>query len=146
MTRHHEFYERGLRIWLTEEKLLSVHFEIFDPITDEAYEVCTVILDYTTDLEQVAKPAIDELEAMLAKLRDLPPGAKFRLVVMRAPGFTPVEGWALTRLKSLKGGAGQTMRIGDQKFGYGPISGELVYTVSNWHEQGNEETGKAQDQ
>ena len=140
MTARHEFYEKSIRTWLTEEKLLAVYYELFDPKMDEAYEVAKIILDYTTEpKEEVVIPHVEQMEAMFKKLRDLP-GAKFRLVVTRAPGYTHVDGWVPTKLKSLKGGEAQTMTIGDQKFGYGPISGELVYTVSNWHGQEDEKT------
>jgi hypothetical protein len=142
MTANHAFYEKGIRVWLCEMTLLSIFYEIWDPATDEAYETAEIILDYTTDpKEEVVIPPVDELEAMLKKLSDLPPGAKFRLVARRAPGYTHVDGWVPTQLKPLKNGVGKRMTIGDQKFGYGPISGELVYTVSNWGQEQEETQG-----
>jgi hypothetical protein len=73
MADYQEVIERGFRTWLAEEKLLRVHFELFSPQSNQAYEVCVVELTYSTDpREEVVKPPIEELEALFTKLEKLP--------------------------------------------------------------------------
>ena len=137
MTENQAVIERGLQTWVGEQKLLSLHFELFDPTGDKAYEVFTVEINYLTDPhEEVVKPPIEQLEDVLKKLRQLPPGARFRVVAMRAPGFTPVDGWYPTNLRELKGGVAEQVEVGDKDFGYGLAMGKITYTRGNWDGQG----------
>jgi hypothetical protein len=136
MTGNQAVIERGLQTWLGEQKLLSVHFELFDHADDKAYEVFSVDINYLTEPnEEVMKPPIAQLEDVLKKLRQLPPGAQFRVVAMRAPGFTPVDGWYPTTLRALKGGAAEEIEVGDKDFGYGLATGKITYTRGNWDGQ-----------
>jgi hypothetical protein len=140
MSRTHEIIERGFRTWVTEQKLQSVHFEIYDPQSDKAYEVGNVYLTYIADpVEQVVKPPIEQLESLFTKLKKLPPGAQFRVVVHNAPGYSEVPGWYLTTLKDLMGGVAEEIEVGDEKHGFGRMWGKVVYTIGNWG-------GKQQDQ
>jgi hypothetical protein len=134
MARNHEIIERGFRTWLTEEKLQKVHFELYDPDSDHAYEVGVVSLEYIADpREEVVKPPIDELEKLFQKLRKLPPGAKFRVVVTTAPGASEVEGWYPTTLRPLLGGVKEDIEVGSHGFGH--VSGKTRYLIGNWDGQ-----------
>ena len=115
---------------------MSVCFELFDRAADKAYEVFTVDINYLTDPhEEVIKPPVEQLEDVLKKLRQLPPGAQFRVVAMRAPGFTHVDGWYPTRLRELKGGVAEQIEVGDKDFGYGFAMGKITYKGGNWDGQ-----------
>src|SRR5437773_629163 len=46
MQANQEWIERGIQTWLGEQKLLSAHYEIYDPETDKAYERCQIDLTY----------------------------------------------------------------------------------------------------
>jgi hypothetical protein len=135
MTRLHEVIERGFRTWLTEEKLQIVHFEIFDRSSDKAYEVGKVSLEYTADPTEedlvVKKPPLEELETLFKRLRQLPPGAQFRVVATTAPGASKVEGWEPTRLRELLGGVSEEIEIGDGH-GFGNVRGRTRYLIGNY--------------
>src|SRR5215217_8229792 len=49
MRDHQKWLEGGVQTWLGEQKLLSAHYEIYDPATDKAYERCQIDLNYITD-------------------------------------------------------------------------------------------------
>jgi hypothetical protein len=96
MTGLHEVIERGIRTWLSEQKLEAVRFELYDPHRDEAYEICLVNLAYSTEAKGDAvavKAPIEQLEDLFTKLEKLPPGAQFRIMAHNAKGYSRVEGW-----------------------------------------------------
>ena len=128
---HQAWMEKGVGTWLGEQKLLSAHYEIYDPATDKAYERCQIDLSYITDArEQVGKPPIEQLDTLLKKLPKLPPGAKIRFVVDKAPGASHVDGWYPTELKPFIGGSSQDIAVGDREHGFGHIWSKMVYKVS----------------
>jgi hypothetical protein len=130
MCQNQEWIERGFQTWLGEQKLLSAHFEIYDPSTDKAYERCQIDLHYTTEAtEQVVKPPIEQLETLLKKLDKLPPGAQMRVVAMKAPGASAVEGWYPTELKPFISGDTEDIEVGDKEYGFGHTWGKIVYKV-----------------
>lgn len=138
MARYHEVIERGFRTWLTEEKLQVVHFEVFDRRSDKAYEVGQVSLEYTADPNEedlvVKKPPIEQLETLFKRLRQLPPGAQFRVVATTAPGASEVVGWYPTTLRPLLGGVKEDIDIGEGH-GYGNVRGKTRYLIGNWDGQ-----------
>jgi hypothetical protein len=136
MSRLHETIERGFRTWVSEQKLLFVRFQLYDPTSNEAYEVVQVNLTYTTDPhEEVVKPPIEQLEALMKKLKKLPPDAKFGVIVQNAPGASEVPGWSPAAFKELMGGVSEEIEIGDKEHGFGHVWGKVVYTISNWDRQ-----------
>jgi hypothetical protein len=146
MSRTHQILEDGFRTWLTEGTLLDVNFEIYDPLTDKAYEVGVVELEYLADPNEdeenvVKKPPIDQLEGLFTRLQTLPEGAKFRVVVNTAPGASEVEGWYPTVLKEFMGGVKEDIEVGDGH-GFGHIKGKTRYLISNWGEQGEDPAGR----
>jgi hypothetical protein len=131
MQANQEWIERGIQTWLGEQKLLSAHYEIYDPATDKAYERCQIDLTYIFDArEEVVKPPIEELDALLRKLPKLPPGAKIRIVVTKAPGASDVKGWYKTELRPFVGGSTEDITVGDNAHGFGHIWGRVVYKVA----------------
>jgi hypothetical protein len=131
MVQNQEWIERGIQTWLGEQKLLSAHYEIYDPATDKAYERCQIDLTYITDArEEVVKPPIEELDRLLKKLPKLAPGAKLRIVVFKAPGASEVEGWYPTTLKPFDGGESEDFTVGDTDHGFGHIWSKIVYKVA----------------
>jgi len=131
MQPNQAWIERGIQTWLGEQKLLSAHYEIYDPETDKAYERCQIDLTYIIDArEEVVKPPIEELDALLRKLPKLPPGAKLRIVVTKAPGASEVEGWYPTTLRPFVGGSTEDITVGDNAHGFGHIWGRVVYKVA----------------
>jgi hypothetical protein len=136
MSRFHEIIERGFRTWVSEQKLLFVRFQLYDPTSNEAYEVVQVNLTYTADLhEKVVKPPIEQLETLMKKLKKLPPDAKFGVIVQNAPGASEVPGWQPAEFKKLMGGVAEEIKVGDEKHGFGHVLGEIIYTISNWDRQ-----------
>jgi hypothetical protein len=129
LSRNQEWIERGFRVWLAEQALVSVHFEIFDPHADKAYEVGKVVLDYSTDPrgEEVTKPPIAQLEEVLKKLPPLPPGAKLRVVAFKAAHASVVPGWYPTQLRALIG-VPEEVEVGDA-YGFGHVWGRIKYVV-----------------
>jgi hypothetical protein len=141
MCQNLECIERGFKTWLGEQKLLSAHYEIYDPSTDKAYERCQIDLHYITDAnEQVVKPPIEQLETLLKTLDRLPPGAQLRVVAMRAPGASIVEGWYPTELKPFFGGSSEDIHVGDTDHGFGHIWGRICYRVGKWRGHQQNET------
>ena len=136
MTYNQAVIERGLRTWLGEGTLLSLHMELFDPATvDDAHEVFTFPINYLTEpQEEAVKPPLEQLEVFLKKLPQLPPGSRFRVVATKKPGYTPVDGWFPTKLRKI-GEVAEKVEIGDE-FGYGLATGKITYTRGKWNEQG----------
>jgi hypothetical protein len=133
MARTHEIIERGLRTWLTEQKLQTVFIEIYDPTADKSYERGEVTITYTADpTEKVVKPPVEKLEKLFKKLKKLPPGAQFRIVVNNAPGYSEVPGWYSTTLKDFMGGVAEEIEVDDEAHGYGRLWGRLVLKIGNW--------------
>ncbi len=136
MVDYQEVFERGLMAWLTEQKLERVHFELYSPQSNTAYERCEVEISYLADpREEVVKPPIAQLEELFTRLEKLPADAQFRLVVSTAPGASAVPGWAPTTLRDFSGGVKETHAVGGEGHGYGPISGRTSYIVANWNGQ-----------
>jgi hypothetical protein len=129
--------EKALRVWMTEQTLEKVTFELYSPHTDKAYEDCVVELSYDADPKlEVAKPPVAQLEELFTRLEKLPADAQFRLVVTVAPGATVVPGWGPTTLRDLSGGVREEHAVGEKDgHGYGHISGKTTYIVSNWNGQ-----------
>jgi hypothetical protein len=131
MTRYHQVIENGIRTWIAEETLEAVHFELYDPTSNLAYEKGRISLQYTADpREEAVKPPIEELESFFTRLEKLPPDAKFRLVVTTAPNATKIPAWTSTNLLDLKGGQKEKVDFGSH--GFGRIEGKLQYEISNW--------------
>jgi len=131
MVRNQEWIERGIQTWLGEQKLLSAHYEIYDPATDKAYERCQIDVRYINDaIEKAENPPIEELDRLLRKLPKLPPGAKLRIVVFKAPNSSEVEGWYSTTLKPFDGGESEDITVGDAEHGFGHIWSRIVYKVA----------------
>jgi hypothetical protein len=86
MSRRHQSIERGLRAWVTEQTLVAVMFEIFDPQADEAYERGEVTLTYAAD------PIEDEQVVKLTRLRDLKGGVAEEIEVGEEYGFGHMKG------------------------------------------------------
>jgi hypothetical protein len=108
-----------------------VYYEIYDPVSDKAYETAEINFDYYADPnEEVVKPPVEELEALFSRLSALPAGAQFRCVVTTAPNATKIPGWTSTRLKDLIGGTKEDVAIGS--FGYGHAQGSVQYRIGNW--------------
>ena len=97
MRRHLERIEAGFKTWGSERTLKSVVYEIYSPRADKAYEEAEVNLEYyadpTEEQEVVKPPPIEDLEAMLQRLKTLPEDAKFRVVVTLGPNASYVAGW-----------------------------------------------------
>ena len=133
MSRLHEIIERGFRTWVSEQKLLFVRIQIYDPTSNQAYELVQVNLTYTTDpIEAVKPPPIEQLEALMKKLKKLPSDAKFGVIVQNAPGASEVPGWSPAAFKELMDGVSEEIVVGDEEHGFGHILGKIVYTISNW--------------
>jgi hypothetical protein len=132
MTRNQEWIERGIRTWVSEQKLLSLHYEIYDEESDKAYERCQIDLKYFTNPQgqEVVKPPVEQLEALLRQLEKLPPTARFRVVAMKAPGASEVEGWVPTTLREFLDGDPEDIEVGDKEHGFGHIWSRIVYKVA----------------
>jgi hypothetical protein len=136
MSRLHEVIERGFRAWISEQKLLFVRFQLYDPTSNKAYEIAQVNLTYTADpTEKAVKPPIEQLEAVMKELNKLPPDAKFSVIVQNAPGASEVPGWQPSEFKELMGGVAEEIEVGDEEHGFGHVAGRVVYTISNWGEK-----------
>jgi hypothetical protein len=139
MMDNQESYEQALRVWLTEQKLERVHFELYSPQTNTAYEHCEVEISYLAEPKTtVTKPPVAKLEELLTTLAKLPRDAQFRLVVHVADGATEIPGWSPTSLRDLYGGLKEEHVVGDEAHGYGPVEGRVRYYVSNYHRNDGE--------
>ena len=137
MRRHLERLVAGFKTWLGEQKLETVAYEIYSPQADKAYEKGEVTLEYyadpTEEQEVVKPPPIEDMEAMLQRLKTLPEDAKFRVVVTLGPNASHVPGWSQTVLRELMGSVKEDVDVGS--FGFGHASGKLQYRIGNWDSQ-----------
>jgi hypothetical protein len=140
MSRLHEIIERGFRTWVSEQKLIFVRFEIYDPTSNQAYEVIQANLTYIDDpREKAVKPPIDQLEKLMKRLKKLPSDAKFGVIVQNAPSASDVPGWQPSAFKELIGGLSEEIEVGDEEHGFGHVLGKIIYRIGNWG--GNQQIG-----
>ena len=135
MSRSHSHLERGFTTWVSEQTLLFVRFELYSSQSNKAYEYVQVNLTYLADpIERVVRAPIEQLEGIMKKLRKLPSDAKFNVIVKTAPGASEVPGWSRAEFKPLIGPVAEEIEVGDEEHGFGHITGKVVYTISNWSE------------
>ena len=133
MSRLHDVLERGFTTWVAEQKLLFVRFELYSSQSNKAYEYVQVDLTYLADpIERVVKAPVEQLEGIMKKLKTLPSDAKFNVIVKTAPGASDVPGWSRAEFKELIGGVAEEIVVGDEEHGFGHVTGKVVYTISNW--------------
>jgi hypothetical protein len=121
---------------VAEQTLLFVRFELYDPKSNKAYEVVQVDLTYLADpIEKVVRPPIEQLEGLMRSLKKLPSDAKFNVIVKTAPGASDVPGWSRAAFKELIGGVSEEIEVGDEEHGFGHVTGKVVYTISNWSKE-----------
>ena len=104
MTSNLDLISRGYHTWITTRHLKRSMIEIYDPQTDNAVERWDLCFDYDTsgtgDPRQF-KTEMDKLKAFASKLRKLPPGCTYRIVVELEEGAPQVQGWEYTTLRSV---------------------------------------------
>ncbi|MBI2858128.1 MAG: hypothetical protein HYX90_03520 [Chloroflexi bacterium] len=131
MSANHQVIEAGLRTWLAEQKLLSLHFQILDPQADAALEEWETVIEYTANpREELRKPPVEQLEGLTARLRSLPSSARFRLFVRLAPDASEVPGWVPGGLSPLQGSVSEDTEVGEHGFGH--VWGKTRYRSGTW--------------
>ena len=99
-----ETISRGLQTWLTTRHLRRAVLEVYDPQTDMAVERWDMVFDYDssgTGGPQSFRTEMDKLREFASRLRSLPPGCRYRVVVQLDEGALPVRGWVPTTLRSV---------------------------------------------
>jgi hypothetical protein len=129
-----EIIENGFFTWLAEETLERLHLEIIAPDGTKALERWDISFEYSAvpDLT-VRKPPVEELAEIQKKLRSLPRGTCYRIVVHTKPGASPVKGWYPTTLKPFTAKREETFA----RWGYGHIGGQLYYREGTWDGKDN---------
>ena len=121
--------EDALRIWMSENSLLKIFFEVSLPHSDEAMEMFELTFEYVTDGDkEVEKPNVEKLREFCRQLQALPPGAEYRTVVRTEEWASDVPGWEPTQLKELDADTETSVT----SFGYGAIGTTMVYRGSTW--------------
>jgi hypothetical protein len=129
ITRSRDILERGFFTWLAEQTLLSLHFEIISPEGAKALERWDVSFAYSASPNlEVRKPPVDEVERVCAKLRSLPPGTYYRVLVTTKPGASKVEGWNDASFLPFTQAKEQDL----SGWGYGHIGAKLMYREGTW--------------
>jgi len=125
----HKSIEEALYIWMSENSLLKIFFEVSLPHSDEALEMFELTFEYVTDGDkEVEKPNVEKLREFCRQLQALPPGAEYRTVVSKEEWASHIPGWVPTRLKELDADTETSVT----SFGYGAIGTTMVYRGSTW--------------
>lgn len=124
LIRGREVIESGLYAWLTQQTLQTVCFEYFVPGSETAIRRFDVQLKYSSDPSMPVTP-VDRagISEFIQKLKALPPGSEYRILVKLEPGAVEVPGWAPSYFRPLE--CDETARLGSHGFGH--IGGELEF-------------------
>lgn len=129
VTANRDVIERGFFTWLGEQTLESLHVEIIAQDGSKALERWDVTFDYSADPDQdVRKAPVEEVEGICQKLRALPQGTYYRLLVGTKPGASKVAGWQETTFKPFAA----TREEAFSGWGYGHIGAKLFYREGTW--------------
>jgi hypothetical protein len=102
INENREILENGLFAWIVEQTLKTAYLEVFIDRQKEAMERWDFTFTYENRPEKPScKPPIQELNALCTRLKVLPAGTKYRVVVQTAPGAIQVPGWEPTKLREL---------------------------------------------
>jgi len=127
LAQNREVIEQGLFVWVAEQTLQEVHLEVYIPGQDAAIERWDFTFTYTNvGGSSPTSPPVAQLGEVCARLRDLPPGVEYRVVVYTAPGATKVPGWEPTELRQLNQAAEQHL----EGWGHGTAAVRLTYRSS----------------
>lgn len=129
ITANREIIENGFFIWLSEQTLESLHLEIISPDSSRALERWDVSFDYSAEPDpEVRKLPVEEIAAIRNRLRSLPRGTYYRIVVHTKPEASKVEGWHPTMMKPFAMAREEAF----PEWGYGHIGGKLFYREGKW--------------
>ena len=129
LVQNREILENGFFAWLSEQTLLSVHFEVIAPDGSKALERWDLSFDYRADPDEtVEKPPVQQIEEACRKLRSLPPGTNYRILVETKPEASEVQGWHETEFLPFAEKSNQEF----SNWGYGHIFGKLWYREGTW--------------
>jgi hypothetical protein len=129
IVRNRDSLERGFFTWLAEQSLLSLHFEIVAPDGSKALERWDVSFDYSADPDlEVRKPPVEEIGDVCRRLRALPPGTWYRLIVHTKPDASKVDGWTPTTFKPFTASREEAL----PGWGFGHIGGKAFCREGTW--------------
>jgi len=129
ITANRDMLERAFFTWLAEQSLQSLHVEIVSPDGSRALERWDVSFDYSADPDpEVRKPPVEELARVCKKLRSLPRGTYYRILVQTKPGASKVAGWQQTAFKPFTATREQAL----SGWGYGHVGAKLWYREGTW--------------
>jgi hypothetical protein len=117
--------EDAVYVWLHDRTLMGLMLEVSLPESANALENWEMVFFYKDDPNnEVKKAPTQEMKRFAESLKDLPPGSAYRLLVNLAPDAKMLEGWSRTTRKNIH----PSIEKRFDNFGYGPISGQLLYT------------------
>jgi len=121
--------EKGLRTWLSEQKLRALLLQVFVADKDDALENWETMFEYYADpKEEVRKPPVQEIEKACEGLAKLPPGATYRIFASLDPDATEVDGWVPGTPKSLVAALEKVF----EDWGFGQVGAKVRYQGGNW--------------
>jgi hypothetical protein len=101
---------RGISIWIESRHLETVTLEIFDPTTDVLIKRWDIAVVYTWDVSAgTFWTDTEQLKFAIKKAGLSPSEADYRVVVMRKPGYSHVDGWDDCTLRSTDGMVRQSL-------------------------------------
>ncbi|OVE78513.1 hypothetical protein BVY01_05240 [bacterium I07] len=129
LVQNRELLESGFFTWFAEGMLESLHFEVLSPDGKKALERWDIYFSYSANPDpSVKKPPIGEIEEVAARLKALPPGTSYRIVIQTKPGASNVQGWQQTDFLSFD----QKSEHAFSGWGYGHVDGTLFYREGTW--------------
>lgn len=101
---------RGISTWIESRHLETVTLEIFDPKTDALVKRWDIGISYTWDISAgTFWTDTEQLKQAIKKAGLSPSEAEYRVVVTRSSGYSHVEGWSNTTLRSTAGMVRQSL-------------------------------------
>lgn len=132
ITSNRDILEKGFFTWCSEQSLKSVHLEIISPDSARAVERWDIALSYSSDPDsEVKKTPVSQIADVCKKLKGLPRGSQYRILVQTEPWASRVNGWSETSFKPFK----EKSMKNFSGFGYGHIHGKLYYREGSWNSE-----------
>ena len=122
-----QIFEESVFTWISEQTLDTLTLEVYLDGTDKGLERYEFKFRYTADPDMTVRHApIQQIEAFLSTLKQLPAQATYHVLVTLKTGATKISGWHSVQSKQMN--VKREEHLGD--FGFGHAGVEIRFLSS----------------